>query len=182
MNTFHRSAITAAILALGFAAAQAQTTTVASTTPATTVALPAEVSAAQALVIKDLNALKAAQTQFEADQAAAKDTTADLGALQAAKTALKTDQQALEAAAKTFLTADKLAVKADQAQLKADVVAALNTATISSDKAAVESAEAKLKANTKRYVAIPPDYADPKRSGLTHTVVGGAQVYNIDLK
>ena len=43
-------------------------------------------------------------------------------------------------------------------------------------------AEAKLKANTKRYVAIPPDYADPKKSGLTHTVVGGAQVYNIDLK
>ena len=43
-------------------------------------------------------------------------------------------------------------------------------------------AEAAQKANLKRYIAIPADYADPAKSGLTITVTGGSQVYNIELK
>ena len=43
-------------------------------------------------------------------------------------------------------------------------------------------AEATQKANLKRFTAIPADYADPAKSGLTITVTGGSQVYNIELK
>ena len=43
-------------------------------------------------------------------------------------------------------------------------------------------AEAAQKANLKRFIAIPADYSDPAKSGLTITVTGGPQVYNIELK
>lgn len=43
-------------------------------------------------------------------------------------------------------------------------------------------AEATLKANAKKYVAIPPNYATSEKSGLSFTVVAGAQTYNIELK
>ncbi|HBI46107.1 MAG TPA: hypothetical protein DDY78_25115 [Planctomycetales bacterium] len=33
-----------------------------------------------------------------------------------------------------------------------------------------------------KYVAIPENYADPEKSGLTYTVTGGSQSYDIDLK
>jgi hypothetical protein len=33
-----------------------------------------------------------------------------------------------------------------------------------------------------RYVAIPEEYADKERSGLTYEVKGGKQVHNIELK
>ena len=137
MNQLLRPAVAATLFTLLLTASQAQTT-------APNV-LPSEVSSAQARVISDLSALKSAQTQFDADKDTAKDTTADLAALQSARLQLRADLQTLDAAAKAFLSADRLAVKADQAQLRTDVVAALNSATISTDKAAVEAAEAKLK-------------------------------------
>jgi hypothetical protein len=34
----------------------------------------------------------------------------------------------------------------------------------------------------KRYVPIPPQYADPDKAGLTYTVLAGKQVYDIQLK
>jgi hypothetical protein len=34
----------------------------------------------------------------------------------------------------------------------------------------------------RRYVRIPPQYADPEKSGLTYTVTAGSQTYDIDLK
>jgi hypothetical protein len=33
-----------------------------------------------------------------------------------------------------------------------------------------------------KYVAIPENYADPEKSGLTYTVTGGSQPHDIDLK
>jgi hypothetical protein len=33
-----------------------------------------------------------------------------------------------------------------------------------------------------KYVPIPENYADPEKSGLTYTVTGGPQPYDIDLK
>jgi hypothetical protein len=34
----------------------------------------------------------------------------------------------------------------------------------------------------KRYMWIPPQYADPTKSGLTYTVVGGSQIKDIELQ
>lgn len=31
-------------------------------------------------------------------------------------------------------------------------------------------------------ITIPPSYSDPERSGLTHTVIGGKQTYDIELR
>jgi len=39
-----------------------------------------------------------------------------------------------------------------------------------------------LEANKEKYVKIPDNVNDPDRSGLTYTVKGGAQEFNIDLK
>lgn len=145
MKQQHRSAIAASLAVLALSGAQALTTTTTTTTPATSV--PAEVTAAQAVVVKDINTVKLALTRFDVDKAAAKDTTADLAALQVARQQLKTDQVALEAVTKSFLAADKAAVQADQAQLRVDIAAALNSSVINADKAALSAAEAKLKAD-----------------------------------
>jgi hypothetical protein len=83
-----RLAIAAIAIAAG--AAQAQTTTPTTTTATTTTsALPPEVTTAQNQVISDLQALKAALTQYEADKAANAPTAADLSALQAVRQTLQ---------------------------------------------------------------------------------------------
>jgi hypothetical protein len=36
--------------------------------------------------------------------------------------------------------------------------------------------------NAQRYVFVPPNYSDPDASGVTYTVTGGSQEFNIELK
>jgi hypothetical protein len=65
--------------------------------------------------------------------------------VQNAKMRLLTDQQQLAAAAKSFLSLGRLAKTGKQAQLQADVAAALNSPRITADKAAVDAAVARVK-------------------------------------
>lgn len=39
-----------------------------------------------------------------------------------------------------------------------------------------------VKEDAKRYVPIPPQYADPDKSGLTYTITGGKQTHDINLQ
>jgi uncharacterized membrane protein YgcG len=70
MNQYYRSATAAAILTLAVAGAWAQTS-IAASTASDLAAVPAEVTAAQGLIVKDLRARKEVQIQWDADRAAA---------------------------------------------------------------------------------------------------------------
>jgi hypothetical protein len=151
MQTIQRSILATAVLAVFLVGANAQTATDLATS-----ALPPEVIAARTQVFQhlvtfvcnDVLAVKAAIAALDADKAAGLPVTANATAVQAARVRLSTDQQELAAAAKSFLRFGRLALKADQAHLKANVAAALSSVRITADKAAVDAAEAKLKTDS----------------------------------
>jgi colicin import membrane protein len=173
MRNIRHTTLAVAVLTVFLAGANAQATS----GPITT-SLPPEVSAAHAQVVNDLAtvvgtdvaALKAAVAKLEFNRAAGTSVTADVAAVEAAGAQLRTDQQALAAAGKAYFSADRLAIKGDQAQLKADMTAALNTAAIAADKAAVDAAEAKVKvdiaANDMAALAVDKAALDAARRQL----------------
>jgi hypothetical protein len=148
MKTIKRSTLAAAVLTAFLAGANAQTTI----EPATT-ALSPEVIAARtqvfedlvAFVCNDVVAVKAAVAAMDADRAAGLPVAGHTASVQNAKMRLLTDQQQLAAAAKSFLSLGRLAKTGKQAQLQADVAAALNSPRITADKAAVDAAVARVK-------------------------------------
>jgi hypothetical protein len=151
MQTIQRSTLAAAVLAVFWVGANAQTANGLATS-----VLPPEVIAARTQVFEhmvtfvcnDVVAVKAAIAALDADKAAGLSVTAKTVAVQAAKMRLWTDQQELAVAAKSFLRFGRLAAKADQSHLKANVTAALTSVRITTAKAAVDAAEARLKTDS----------------------------------
>ncbi len=74
----------------------------------------------------------------------------------------------------------KVTVTVDTSRLKAESQARVNPAPPGAQGGGQKQPDPAEAA--RRYVAIPPGYADPQNSGLTYTVTAGAQTYDPPLK
>ncbi len=105
-----------------------------------------DLSLAEQRVVVEV-ALKKGQLKTDTTAGNATAVTPDTAAIQTALAQLKTDRQAFETAVQNFLSTDRANLQAAKAAYKADVVAVMNSATLTADEAKVQTVEAKLKAD-----------------------------------